>query len=399
MLSLKGGIFCIYPLKMVDMNKKINQWLVLILLFSCGGQACKDSSGTAIPVIDITGNKQPEVEIKLSELAKDIRILPLETKEEALFSDRFSSWIGDKYLLLVTSDALFQFDTNGKYIRTLGTQGRGPGEFFRIEAITVDEEKDRVYYIDRAKRGIWGYDLKSGEALKGIESEFAYGEFLYMPKEEVLSGVALNGVPSRYRAFKITTDGLLLDTLRKAKFEIFDLTASLNPSHLVLLKDGIHYHLSDSDTLFVLQDNKIRPYCTWQWEEKTKSAEGFTEGILTGVAYENDRLLCLRKVKWNKYTNENQVKITTDILGKYVVDKKDWQVKQWMHVWLDPLKLELPDIGELKVCGKKLCMVWSAMEFKEAVKGQLNELAPGIKEAYARLTDDSNPVMLIATPL
>lgn len=54
--------------------------------------------------IDILGNAGKEQEIKLSEVAKSVRVIPLETTEECLLGTDLKIYYGEEYILYVIKD-------------------------------------------------------------------------------------------------------------------------------------------------------------------------------------------------------------------------------------------------------------------------------------------------------
>jgi len=70
--------------------------------------------------------------------------IPLETNNKCLIRGLKGSNIirTKEYFFLPWIDKLFQYTKDGKFIRTLGRKGGGPGEFNWIMQIDVDEKKD-----------------------------------------------------------------------------------------------------------------------------------------------------------------------------------------------------------------------------------------------------------------
>lgn len=69
------------------------------LLFMCGYIVILSQQK-----IDILGNAGKEQEIKLSEVAKSVRVIPLETTEECLLGTDLKIYYGEEYILYVIKD-------------------------------------------------------------------------------------------------------------------------------------------------------------------------------------------------------------------------------------------------------------------------------------------------------
>ena len=88
------------------------------------------------------------VTIPLSELAGRLEIVRLETRNEALFSYG-KVYLTDNYIGISTSGpTTFKlFDRKGKYLRDIGHEGRGPGEYGNIYSAAIDEASQTIYIM------------------------------------------------------------------------------------------------------------------------------------------------------------------------------------------------------------------------------------------------------------
>ena len=141
----------------------------------------------------------------------NIRIVALETVDEAMIAGN-SFLIGNDYILVMMGGYFYQFSSDGKFIRVLVKQGRGPGELpnmGRNISYNINEELDLLYITCIAD--IYLYRLSSGEFLgkknipefrelkeaRGItmtssDSLFIYSYFSRGVKDDALcSGVAV----------------------------------------------------------------------------------------------------------------------------------------------------------------------------------------------------------------
>lgn len=69
--------------------------------------------------IDILGNAGKEQEIKLSEVAKSVRVIPLETTEECLLGTDLKIYYGEEYIFVCDQrqpGAFYRFSKDGKFL-------------------------------------------------------------------------------------------------------------------------------------------------------------------------------------------------------------------------------------------------------------------------------------------
>ncbi len=93
--------------------------------------SCKEKkSARELKNIDIAGALGKGRIIPLSEIAKDIRYVALETNDTALVGNINSVFYENGLIYIVhSSTAISVFDDNGKFIRTIDRSGRGPEEY------------------------------------------------------------------------------------------------------------------------------------------------------------------------------------------------------------------------------------------------------------------------------
>lgn len=99
-----------------------------------------------------------------------VTYIPLETSQECLIGSIDKIILTSGYIFVFTKNMLLQFDTNGKYIRKVGSAGRDPTEYGSILDVSVDENAGKIYIYDNLGQKINIYNL-SGEYLgkKGLD--------------------------------------------------------------------------------------------------------------------------------------------------------------------------------------------------------------------------------------
>ena len=106
--------------------------LAAAIIFSCTDRTTSD--GIRVIDADLTGKEV--IELNLADLEKTV----LEYSEKSIIGDIKDLVCTDNggYIIASTtanSHRLMQFDRDGRYIRDIGHQGRGPGEFLNIRSI------------------------------------------------------------------------------------------------------------------------------------------------------------------------------------------------------------------------------------------------------------------------
>ena len=136
--------------------------LCIALLVSCSGkkQSAAEAVSDTIPTVEVAEdvNIRPadkhvpfydEIEKydnNLSSIASGVRFVKLDN--EPIFRDFFILDIQqcDSFLFLMEPKHLFMYDATGKFIRQIGQNGQGPGEYVFLGAPLQLDEKRRILY-------------------------------------------------------------------------------------------------------------------------------------------------------------------------------------------------------------------------------------------------------------
>lgn len=115
--------------------------------------------------IDILGAVEKEQQIKLSEIAKSIFTVPLETTKECLLATDLRIHYGTEYIFVCDGrqpGAFYRFTKEGRFLNKIGASGQGPEEYIRSLSFAVDEDKKKFWVIDNwgGKFIIYSYDGK-----------------------------------------------------------------------------------------------------------------------------------------------------------------------------------------------------------------------------------------------
>ena len=140
----------------MQLRPYINYLFIAVFpLFSCIEN--KQGNFPEIPV-DIVNNTV--LHIPLSEIAETITAIELELTDESLINQqRIQRIIQSNDLIFIAQSAnILVFKNNGKFVRSIGSIGQGPGEYISIWNIAIDETKESLFVNARTK--IICYDWK-----------------------------------------------------------------------------------------------------------------------------------------------------------------------------------------------------------------------------------------------
>ncbi len=134
--------------------KQLKHIIIIICIIvnnSCQFNNIKQGSYNNSEAITIKVYKKPNNFLQVDSLFEKITVIPLETNESCLISKpkkvlfrKTKIYIQDFY------NHLYQFNSNGKFIKEIGKKGRGPGEYIQMAGFDIDEN-DNIYIIDMVK--------------------------------------------------------------------------------------------------------------------------------------------------------------------------------------------------------------------------------------------------------
>jgi hypothetical protein len=144
---------------------------LLQLLFSCVNQ--EQVKNTVFqPDLD---DCKSSIDLKLSDLVDDLRLVPIETTNESILGE-FSSVINISGDYIIISDRInvYKFSNKGKFISKILKNGRGPGEISTSCRNFFNESNNILYFEDDyvENENIRCYDVESEKFLPSIKKCF-----------------------------------------------------------------------------------------------------------------------------------------------------------------------------------------------------------------------------------
>lgn len=264
------------------MRQKSLLLLLPFLLLSCGGK--KNSGQLSDTAVQIVKPEFPQIvpfetgieteqEILLSEIADSIRYIPLETNNKCLMKRlRTTNILQTKdYFFLPWIEKLFQYTRDGKFVRTIGRKGNGPGEFNWIMQIDVDEEKGLVYMLTTSAK-INIYSIETGKFVRAMKTpSMEAGDFAMLRTQDTIAATFIRNNNGR-RKERIYLSDLKGDTLKIFnRWDLFELNSSYSwmmssdeDRYMFHYKNNTCYKEYYNDTLFTITPDSLEPRYIFQ---------------------------------------------------------------------------------------------------------------------------------------
>lgn len=399
---------------------------LLSLFFVCAG--CSDKGEHFVRTYELL-NVTEGMDLKFSDLVDEIRIVPLETRDNVLIADsRYV--INDKYIIVLGEDAIQQFDAvTGKHIRVLAVAGNGPNEFKGVTSALIKNGK--LFYSCYGKNFVSVIDLESGRFLPQLPTTYKndvsfFGmtdkEEIYMPNDSLLFETF---------DFGTQTSTPVLDSSRHEKPRNVNALSfvgfSLGGSAWLEDAEGVFlYNSRFSDSLYLKKGGKTEPYAVFLMpvnKNTNNSALRFTSGneLYMGIPFMDSRMYFCGFREMVTEVKGNAVTIFIRTKDLYCIDRKTGDAKIVKKYIFDPLFVtEFPQ--EVKseqeresnvadaICGRGnnwfadkaiYATVLPAYKVKEYIRESLGdpdfpaEKVAELQILDSKLTDESNPVVFM----
>ena len=110
-------------------------------------------------------------DLLLSSLIDSLEVIKLDNDDDALIGNNLKAIISDSYILVYSINEreckLFDRKT-GTFLRHIGSEGQGPGEYAYVYDQVIDEKNNRVYLGDVNNKSILEYEL-NGKFIQRIK--------------------------------------------------------------------------------------------------------------------------------------------------------------------------------------------------------------------------------------
>ena len=163
--------------------------LLIITLLGCSSNMKQEPiSKSGIPVINLSEDVSTVPSLLLSEAAEKLEIVPLEMTDESVLSDITEMQVTDHNIWIDHGREfyIYRFSRTGKFLNRIGSIGQGPGEYVNYLTFLVDEDKKEVY-IFSTNNGVLVYDFEGGFKKQISDFQTMVGMFSSIYKQYILN--------------------------------------------------------------------------------------------------------------------------------------------------------------------------------------------------------------------
>jgi hypothetical protein len=354
--------------------------------------------------IDIKKNIKNIKTINLSNIGKELSYIPLETTPECLIQSIDKILFSDSYIFVSEIRRLLQFDRNGKFIRQIGSVGRGPEEFTYLGDFCIDEQKKEIYItsINPSRLLIFSFN---GVFKNAINLSFRPAQIIIKDQNNLMYHLWNSAGENDPSWIFTNRQGVISASIKKSLKRVSQPSFTVKSSPIYSFDNAIHFMEFGSDTLYYFKDNQRKPYAIFSLGDLkmnpdpvltppgTKNRDLLTDKLWTKSIYENDEFLFINfalgitdgimHAIYNKKTADVTF-LKDNVFRNDLGGSKGFWPKQIIN---DKILVDCVDAFDLLKSIKKMKTEISTETSKEIPK-QLSNIEK-------QITESSNPVLII----
>lgn len=383
---------------------------LMLAAVSCG----QKDNGTGLVSVKYSQLPQGE-DLMLSELVGEPEFIVLDSDTAVAYTPFATVNVSDTYISIfsiASRTPLKLFDrSTGKYLKTYGGIGRGPGEFLQISSVQLDEAGGKIWmmtYPDINKLHV--YDIATGK-MEDVPLAYSTDDGSWLDYSFRVDGrdrnitVAVkpedNGCPAL--AWCQDYEGEVLWEIPRTYSFPEDNRAMMDTDRNVQGMLDVSYRSTNTmqDTVWLYGGGEAHPLLTVSFGQTEESeAEGYTDGnyIYSTTVLPGHIVMSVRK-QGKSVMNEGVRHVSTEPLPGVIMDRRTGDVHLG-GVVNDLMDGERVGIGDF-VDGYAVCQ-YDAASFMEAGRtalesGSLSDAARArISEILSVLSEEDNDVLMIA---
>lgn len=219
-------------------------------------------------------------QLNLSKIAKEVVVIPLETKQECMLNKISRIRISKEYIYVSDIKHVYKFDIKGNFIKEIGNIGRGPNEHNIVLDFCLDITNNKVFIL--AYNKILKFDIdgnfeksqKLSSSPRGIEN---INSTTFITSTSFIKKENNNVFQYTSWLYKYDNNLNIIDSTFISKSKLKEVFSSYNPFtyHFSYSTNEIFYYSPvltiepvNRDTLYKLEEKNIEPSVKFNFGEK-----------------------------------------------------------------------------------------------------------------------------------
>lgn len=254
------------------MTKTLSILLGMIIITSCNNSKNPSAADNKVIksivlpyLIDIEKNLSEAKSISLSSIGKQLEYIPLETNPNCMIQSIQHITFSEEFMFIADYTKILQFDRKGKFLRQIGANGRGPGEYLGITGLCIDPKNKKIF-VNVCSNGceILEYDF-NGSFIKSFNLPWRSYQFIVYDTTGFIFHFTYDNDSTAYSKYNFYITDHELNPIYKIKRNFIrksNIAARKIP--LYYFNNILHYKQYTVDTMYTLENEKPKPYAIFK---------------------------------------------------------------------------------------------------------------------------------------
>jgi hypothetical protein len=249
--------------------RQINIYLVLcfLIILSCRqintvrNYDNKTKSANDLPyLIDIKNSFKNFKSVPLSSIVRELEYIPLETTPASILRIIDHVALSDSFIFVNDHTKLLQFDKQGKFIRQIGSKGRGPAEYLYINDFCIGKDNKNIYILNAGN--ILEYNF-NGLFIRSITVERNSTRFVLSDTNKIMLypfNLPGNMIERSYSWYLTDLNGINILKIPNYFKRVHSPGMLIREAPLYSFDNNFHFMEYGIDTLYFIRNSKPEPY-------------------------------------------------------------------------------------------------------------------------------------------
>ncbi|MDL2255553.1 6-bladed beta-propeller [Parabacteroides sp. OttesenSCG-928-K15] len=234
--------------------KQLVLFITFFLMVCCTVTEKEVFTADLRPLTSSMAAKEP-----LTTITQSIEVIPLETHDDALIGYIAQAMVDNQYIYILSRNKCFQFDKKGKYLRTIGTRGKGPQEYLSI--VKMQLNNNIIQFHDYYSSRIVSYD-NEGKYLSTVQiPPFSFNTVFRMNEELYVGYIPNARGYERNRFLWFKEGGSVVDSIPyMQKYNFNTVQFFLDEGSFSKNGETLYFKEYLNDTIFHVTENSVHPF-------------------------------------------------------------------------------------------------------------------------------------------
>ena len=250
------------------MTKYLSGLLTIIIIIACNTNKRGSTTSKSIDIpyfVDIEKNLTETKSVSLSSIGKQLEYIPLETNPNCMIEGIENISLSEDFIFIADYTKILQFDRNGKFLKQIGANGRGPGEYLGITGFCIDQKNKKVYVnVCYAGCEILEYDF-NGSFIRSFKQPWRSYQFIAYDTTGIIFHLTHDNDTTVYSKYNFyITDHDFKPTYKIKRHFIRKSNIGARQIPLYYYNGILHFKQYTVDTLYTLENTKPKPYAIFK---------------------------------------------------------------------------------------------------------------------------------------